>query len=262
MSKGFCYITQMRLVSWNVNGIRAVAKKGFINWLNTAKPDILGLQEIKANEDQLSKELLAPKGYNTYFNPAKRKGYSGTALYTKFQPKEVLNGFGIEEFDQEGRIQAADYGDFIFFNIYFPNGKRNSERLEYKLNFYDAALAYFEKLIKKGRKLIITGDYNTAHTEIDLARPKENETISGFLPVERKWLDQLTHHGYIDCFREFTPEPNNYTWWSMRSGARARNVGWRIDYFFCSKNARPLIKNCYHLTDVMGSDHCPIVLEL
>ncbi|MBI4232026.1 exodeoxyribonuclease III [Candidatus Peregrinibacteria bacterium] len=252
----------MKIISWNVNGIRAVEKKGFIKWLEKENPDILGLQEIKAMEDQLSKELLAPHGYHTYFNPAQRKGYSGTALYSKIQPGEVYNGFGIPEFDSEGRIQAAEYGDFTFFNIYFPNGKQSTERLEYKLNFYDAALDHFEELVKKGKKLIITGDYNTAHHEVDLARPKENETISGFLPVERKWLDKITEHGYIDCFRMFNQEPNNYTWWSMRAGARPRNVGWRIDYFFCSKNTKPLIKNCYHLPEVMGSDHCPIVLEI
>lgn len=252
----------MKLISWNVNGIRAAQKKGFIEWLQKEQPDIIGIQEIKAMEDQLDQELLAPHGYHAYFNPAQRKGYSGTAIYTKTQPHEITNGFGIPEFDNEGRVQAADYGDFTFFNIYFPNGKARQERLEYKLDFYDAALEHFDKLVKQGKKLIITGDYNTAHKEIDLARPKENETISGFLEVERKWLDKLVEHGYIDCFRQFTPESQNYTWWSMRSGARPRNVGWRIDYFFCSQNARSLIKNCYHMTDVMGSDHCPIVLEI
>jgi len=252
----------MKIISWNVNGIRAAERKGLLDWIKKEKPDVLGLQEIKAMEDQLSEDLKAPDGYHTYFNPAERKGYSGTALYTKKAPLEVKNGFGIPGFDSEGRIQAADYGDFIFFNIYFPNGKMNTTRLEYKLDFYDAALEYFDKLVKSGKKLLISGDYNTAHTEIDLARPEANETISGFLPVERKWLDKLVAHGYIDCFREFNEKPDNYTWWSMRSAARERNVGWRIDYFFCSKNMRPMIKNCYHLNKVMGSDHCPIVAEL
>lgn len=252
----------MKIISWNVNGIRAIEKKGFINWLHKENPDILGIQEIKATEDQLSKSLLAPDHYHTYFNPAQRKGYSGTALYTKPQPHELINGFGIPEFDNEGRVQAADYGDFIFFNIYFPNGKSRQERLEYKLDFYDAALEYFDKLVKSGRKLLIAGDYNTAHKEIDLARPCENEMVSGFLPIERKWLDKLVSHGYIDCFREFNQEPDQYTWWSMRSGARRRNVGWRIDYFFCSENMRKNLKNCYHLPGVLGSDHCPIVAEV
>ncbi len=225
-------------------------------------PDILGIQEIKAMEDQLSPEILAPPGYNAFFNPAQRKGYSGTAIYTKLKPDSIATGFGVEKFDREGRVQAADFGDFVFLNIYFPNGKQNEERLKYKLDFYDEALNYFEQLVKEGKKLLITGDYNTAHKEIDLARPKENEEISGFLPIERLWLDKLVSHGYVDCFREFNDEPHNYTWWSMRSGARERNVGWRIDYFFCSKNAKSLLKNCYHLPKVIGSDHCPVVLEI
>lgn len=257
-----CYVVDMKIISWNVNGIRAAHKKGFINWLNEEKPDILGVQEIKAMEFQLPQELLAPKGYHAYFNPAERKGYSGTAIYTRTQPHEIINSFGMPEFDTEGRIQAADYGDFVFFNIYFPNGKMNADRLKHKLNFYDASIDHFDELVKQGKKLIIGGDYNTAHHEIDLARPKENEDISGFLPIERKWLDRMVAHGYIDCFREFNSAPHNYTWWSMRSGARQRNVGWRIDYFFCSKNARSLIKNCYHLPKVMGSDHCPVVVEI
>ncbi len=252
----------MKLISWNVNGIRAAQRKGFLDWLQKEKPDILGLQEIKAMEHQLDQELLAPKNYHTFFNPAQRPGYSGTAIYTRTQPIEVINGFGVPEFDEEGRMVAADYGDFIFFNIYFPNGKARPERLKYKLDFYDKSLEYFEKLVKQGKKLIIAGDYNTAHQEIDLARPKANENISGFLQIERDWLDKLVERGYIDCFREFNKEPDNYTWWSMRTAARERNVGWRIDYFFASKNIKSKLANCYHLNKVMGSDHCPIVLEL
>lgn len=252
----------MKIISWNVNGIRAVHKKGFLDFLNHEEPDILGIQEIKSEEHKIPAELLAPKNYHAYFNPAKRPGYSGTAIYTRELPMEIVNGMGIERFDEEGRIIAADYGDFIFLNIYFPNGKSGPVRLKYKLDFYDAALAHFEKLKKAGKKLIITGDYNTAHSEIDLARPKENEEISGFLPVERAWLDKLVVHGYVDCFREFNQNPDHYTWWSQRSGARERNVGWRIDYFFITANLRPRLKNCYHLDKVLGSDHCPVVLEL
>ena len=252
----------MKIISWNINGIRAIEKKGFNEWIQKEKPDILGLQEIKGKEHQFSQELLAPKGYHSFFNPAERPGYSGTAIYSKIQPKEVQNGFGIEKFDKEGRVITADFGDFVFLNIYFPNGKASPQRLKYKLDFYDAVLGYFDELVQEGKKLIITGDYNTAHKEIDLARPKANEMISGFLQIERQWLDRLVDHGYIDCFRMFNKEPDNYTWWSMRSGARERNVGWRIDYFFVSKNLEKKIKKCYHLTEVMGSDHCPIVLEL
>lgn len=252
----------MKIISWNVNGLRAVSKKGFLEWLQNEKPDIIGLQEIKAQENQLPPQILAPENYHAYFNPADRKGYSGTAIYTKKRPSELLNGFGVTKFDCEGRTQIADFGDFVFMNIYFPNGKMNPMRLNYKLEFYDTALEYFDKLVKKGKKLFITGDYNTAHHEIDLARPKENEMISGFLPIERKWLDKLVEHGYIDCFREFEKGPDHYTWWSMQSGARPRNIGWRIDYFFCSGNARAMVKNCYHLPAVMGSDHRPVVLEI
>ncbi len=252
----------MKIISWNVNGLRAAERKGFLKWLESENPDILGLQELKAKENQLSSELISPKNYFVYFNPALRMGYSGTAIYTKVEPKNISNGFGIEKFDAEGRVQMADFGDFIFFNIYFPNGKKNIQRLEYKLDFYDAVLEYFDKLVRSGKKLIITGDYNTAHKEIDLARPKENETISGFLEVERKWLDRLVEHGYVDCFRKFNKNPDEYTWWSVRSGARKRNVGWRIDYFFCSRGMEDRVKNCYHLPNVMGSDHCPVVLEI
>ncbi|MEK7673448.1 MAG: exodeoxyribonuclease III [Patescibacteria group bacterium] len=252
----------MKIISWNVNGLRAVSKKGFADWLKKESPDVLGLQEIKCESSQVPNELKYVEGYKTYFNPAARKGYSGTGLFTKIEPVSIKTGFGIEKFDIEGRIQEVDYGDFIFFNIYFPNGKSREDRLQYKLDFYDASLEYFDKLVKAGRKILIAGDYNTAHNEIDLARPKENEEISGFLPIERKWMDALVARGYIDCFREFEKGPNNYTWWSMRSWARTRNVGWRIDYFFCSANARSLVKNCYHLPDVIGSDHCPVVLEI
>ena len=187
----------MKIISWNVNGIRAIERKGFLQWLKKEKPDIIGVQEIKAQENQLSKELLSPDNYHGYFNPAERKGYSGVAIFSKEKPLKIINGFNISEFDIEGRVIAADFGEFIYFNIYFPNGKRSLERLEYKLEFYDAALEYFDRLVKEGKKLIIGGDYNTAHHEIDLARPKANETISGFLPVERKWLDKLEKHGYV-----------------------------------------------------------------
>lgn len=252
----------MKIISWNVNGLRAAAKKGFIKWLNAEKPDIIGLQEIKVQEHQLEQDLLAPDNYHGYFNPAERKGYSGTAIYTKKKPNEVLKGLGIKKFDIEGRMQVADYGDFVLLNIYFPNGQRNQERLDYKMEFYDESLKFFDEMVKQGKKLFITGDYNTAHKEIDLTHPKANEQTSGFLPLERRWLDKLVSHGFIDCFREFNQGPECYTWWSMRSGARRRNVGWRIDYFFCSKNARSMVKDCYHLPEVMGSDHCPIVLYL
>ncbi|MBD3330761.1 exodeoxyribonuclease III [Candidatus Peregrinibacteria bacterium] len=252
----------MKIISWNINGLRAIYRKGFLNFIEEEKPDILALQEIKVQDHQLNGDHKVPSSYQTILNSAERKGYSGTALYTKIVPKGTRFGLGIEKFDTEGRTIEADFGDFILFNIYFPNGKMNKERLKFKLDFYDAALKRFDDLTKQGKNLIITGDYNTAHKAIDLARPKANEMISGFLPEERAWMDELVSHGYADCFRHFRKEPENYTWWSMRSRARERNVGWRIDYFFCSKGLIQKLKNCYHLPQVMGSDHCPIVLEL
>ncbi len=255
-------MSRTRIVSWNVNGIRAVHKKGFVEWVNEERPDILCVQETKARRDQLPGELAEIDGYKSYFASASKKGYSGVALYTRHEPVEIKCGFGIDKFDSEGRTQIADYGDFVLFNIYFPNGKASDERLDYKMEFYDAFLEYANTLRSRGRKLIICGDVNTAHQEIDLARPKENEAISGFLPQERAWIDKLLESGYIDTFRMFNPEPENYTWWSMRTRARERNVGWRIDYFFASDNAKVNITDSYIMSEVMGSDHCPIGLDL
>lgn len=252
----------MKIISWNINGIRAIEKKGFIDWLQKEQPDILGLQEIKAMPEQLSENLLSPEGYHSFFNPAQRKGYSGTATYSKTKPLNVVNGIGESKFDEEGRVLITEFKDFSLFNIYFPNGKMSRERLQYKLDFYDKCLEVFDQYVKNGKNIIVMGDYNTAHNPIDLARPQENENISGFLKIERDWLNKIVDHGYIDCFRHFNKEPDNYTWWSMRTRARERNVGWRIDYFFTNKNFVSELKNCYHLNDILGSDHCPIVLEL
>lgn len=250
------------IISWNVNGLRAMHRKGFLKWFLDYKPDILCLQEIKATEDQLPRKLRSIDGYHSYFNSAERKGYSGVALYSKIKPKNIEFGFGIEEFDSEGRVQVADYNDFILLNIYFPNGKMSDDRLKYKLDFYDAFLDYVNNLRDQGKNLIICGDLNTAHKEIDLARPKENSNISGFLPVERDWIDKFLENGYVDTFRMFNQDPGNYTWWSYRTRARERNVGWRLDYFFVNQEFKNNIKDSYILSDVMGSDHCPIVLEL
>jgi exodeoxyribonuclease-3 len=253
---------KLKILSWNVNGIRAVYKKGFLDWLRSENPDILCIQETKAVEEQLPSSLKDIEGYYTYFSSADRKGYSGTALYTVIKPEKLERGFGIERFDNEGRIIIADYSSYILFNIYFPNGKASKERLRYKMDFYDAFLDYVDRLTKRGKKIIVCGDVNTAHKEIDLARPKENQKISGFLPEERAWIDTLISHGFIDTFRLFNKEPGQYTWWDLKSRARERNVGWRIDYFFASKNLRKNITSSYILPDVMGSDHCPIGLDI
>lgn len=253
----------IRLLSWNVNGIRAIHKKGFVDWVLKENPDILCLQETKAHPEQLPKELLNINSYDSYFSYSKiKKGYSGVAVYSKLKPLDVKYGFGIPKYDDEGRTLIIDYKDFILFNIYFPNGKMSEERLRYKLDFYDAFLDYADDLVKQGRKLIICGDVNTAHKEIDLARPKENEKTSGFLPIERQWIDNFLLRGFVDTFRLFNNQPGNYTWWDMQTRARERNVGWRIDYFFISENFKSNLINAFILPDVLGSDHCPIGIEI
>ncbi|MDP2691211.1 MAG: exodeoxyribonuclease III [bacterium] len=253
----------LKILSWNVNGIRAAERKGFLEWLRKEQPDILCLQETKAEKEQLSEELLKPEGYLTYWSNSKRKkGYSGTAIYTKFQPGKIHSGLGDGKFDQEGRTIVAEFGELILFNIYFPNGKQNAERLKFKMDFYEAFQQRVEKEVRNGKKVLICGDINTAHHPIDLARPKENEDISGFLPMEREWMDRFEAAGFYDTFRLFHPdEADQYTWWSMRSGARERNVGWRIDYFYCSENLKAQVKDAFILPDVLGSDHCPIGVE-
>jgi exodeoxyribonuclease III len=253
---------KIRILCWNVNGIRAVHRKGFKNWLITEKPDILCLQETKAVRKQFPTDIMNLKGYQTYFSEADRKGYSGVAMYTKIKPETVKKGFGIDEFDREGRILIADYVDFVLFNIYFPNGKRSPERLQFKMDFYDSFLEYINELKDKGRNIVVCGDLNTAHKEIDIARPKENEKISGFLPEERAWVDKFLSQGYVDTFREFNKNPDQYSWWSYRTKARERNVGWRLDYFFVNKEFMGHVKSSHILSDVMGSDHAPIGLDL
>ena len=252
----------MRLVSWNVNGIRAAQKKGFLEWLASDGPDILCIQETKANISQLSKALTSAAGYSAYFSPQERKGYSGVALYTREEPKSVDYGLGVERFDSEGRTIVADYGDFVLFGIYFPNGQRSEERLRFKMDFYDTFLERTDALRAEGRNVVVCGDLNTAHKEIDLARPKENSKISGFLPEERAWLDKFLERGYVDTFRVFNQEPGNYSYWDQVSRARDRNVGWRIDYFFVDDGFAGRLENAFILPEVMGSDHCPVGIEI
>jgi exodeoxyribonuclease-3 len=252
----------IRLLSWNVNGLRAIQNKGFINQFNSLKPDIFCIQETKAHPDQLDVTLKEVPGFHSYFTAAEKKGYSGVALYTRQQPRQVNPGFGVERFDIEGRTLVADYGDFLLYNIYFPNGKASPERLQYKMDFYEAFLIETDRQVAAGRHVIVCGDVNTAHKAIDLARPKENEKFSGFLPIERAWMDKLFAHGYVDTFRIFNQQAEQYSWWDMKSGARARNIGWRIDYFYVSAGLKDRLRNAFILPEVMGSDHCPVGLEL
>lgn len=253
---------KIRLLSWNVNGIRAIHRKGFLDWLAEDSPDILCLQETKAMKEQLTEELINADGYQSYFTSAEKKGYSGTATYTKIKPVKIENGIGIKKFDSEGRFLVTEFENFILFNVYFPNGKASSERLKYKMDFYSAFLKHLKKLLKQGKKIVVCGDVNTAHRVIDLARAKENQKTSGFLPEERAWIDKLIKAGFIDTFRVFNDEPGNYSWWNMVTRARERNVGWRIDYFFISDNLSSNLKSAFILPGVMGSDHCPVGIEL
>ncbi|GBD90688.1 MAG TPA: exodeoxyribonuclease III [Candidatus Pacearchaeota archaeon] len=253
---------KLTLLSWNVNGIRAVAKKGFHEWLKQTDPDILCIQETKAWEEQLDKSLTNIKDYHSYFAEAYKKGYSGVAVYSKEKPISVKKGIGIEEFNREGRILIAEYPEFLLFNIYFPNGKARAERLKYKLDFYEAFQKHVVKLKKQGKRIIICGDVNTAHKEIDLARPKPNSKVSGFLPEERAWMDRFFTEGFIDTLRMFNNNPEVYTWWDVMTRARDRNVGWRIDYFFVSDNLKDNVTDAFTLPNVMGSDHCPVGIEI
>jgi len=253
---------RIRILSWNVNGIRAVHKKGFLRWLSRERPDILCAQETKASEAQLPDELRSMDDYDVWYAAAEKKGYSGVGLYTQPKPASVQKGLGIHKYDVEGRVIVADYEKFMLFNVYFPNGKISRERLRYKMDFYDDFLFGIEKLRRKEKKLIVCGDVNTAHKEIDLARPKENSKISGFLPEERAWIDKFLSRGYVDTFRVFSKEPGQYTWWDFKTRARERNVGWRIDYFFISENLRKNLKAAFILADVRGSDHCPVGIEI
>ena len=250
------------LISWNVNGIRASYKKGFKDWLLKENPDIFCAQETKANIDQLPSDLVNISDYISYYHSAEKKGYSGVAIYSKYKPEQFSFGFGDTFFDNEGRTIIVNFKDFILFNVYFPNGQRSDERLQYKLDFYDSFIDQIIKLKNDGHKIVICGDVNTAHKEIDLARPKENSKVSGFLPIERQWIDKLIENNFVDTFRLFDKNPDNYTWWNMRTRARDRNVGWRIDYFFVSDNLVKNVKSSSILSDVMGSDHCPVKLNL
>lgn len=252
----------MRIISWNVNGIRAVQKKGFVEWVLQEQPDILCLQETKAWPEQLDNHLMNIDGYSSYWNTAQRKGYSGVATYSQKDPHEVKTQFKNEYLDGEGRLLLTRYTNFTLLNVYFPNGQMNEERLAYKIEFYKAIMNYCRELRKVEKNLIICGDFNTAHHEIDLARPQANENISGFLPVERQLLDTFLNEGYIDVYRHFNPDKVSYTWWSYRTRARERDVGWRIDYFYVSTEMIDFIQDCYPLSGVQGSDHCPIMLVL
>lgn len=250
----------MKIISWNVNGIRAIEKKGFVDYLEKESPDILCIQETKAQLEQLSERLKNVKGYTIYTCCAEKKGYSGVMVYTKEKPISIATGFnGEKRFDTEGRTLVLEYSKFILMNIYFPNGKMSEDRLQYKLEFYKEFLNFYKK---QKKPVIVCGDVNTAHNEIDLARPKENVDISGFLRIERDWLDTFEKEGLVDTFRYLHPQKVQYSWWSVRTGARKRNIGWRIDYFFITKDLLKDLKEAFIQDQIMGSDHCPLGIKI
>ena len=251
-----------KIISYNVNGIRATLRKGIIDWLKVVSPDIICLQEIKAQKDQIPVFDFVEAGYINFWFPAKRKGYSGVAILTKTEPDKVVYGMGIEKYDYEGRFLRADYGDISVVSVYFPSGSTGEERQAFKIQWLADFQKYINKLKKTRPNLIIAGDYNICHEAIDIHDPIRNANVSGFLPEERKWMTQFLNSGFTDSFRYFNNEPNNYTWWSYRANARARNLGWRIDYEMISNTLTKKLKRALILPEVKYSDHCPVLLEI
>jgi exodeoxyribonuclease III len=252
----------MKIITWNVNGIRAALGKGALDWVFTQQPDVLCIQEIKARPDQLSEEQRTHAGYEVTWNPAERPGYSGVASFYSTSPAEIEKGLSDPRFDNEGRVIRTRHPDFLLYNIYFPNGQRGQERVEYKLDFYARLLELCDSLHASGENIIITGDFNTAHMPIDLKNPRENETTSGFLPEEREWVQKFLDHGFVDAYRRLYPDRVQYTWWTYRFAARARGIGWRLDYYLVSEKLFPRVQDVIIYEDVQGSDHCPVEMVI
>ena len=252
----------MKFVSWNVNGFRAVVQKGFWEWFAQCGADVVCLQEIKVEPDQLEAQYRCVDGYEAVWNPSRvKKGYSGTACFYRIPPLAVRTGFPDGCFGGEGRMIHLEYPEFHLLNVYFPNGQMSPERLAFKMAYYDAFLDHAQAL-RRDKPVVVCGDFNTAHTEIDLKNPAANADRSGFLPEERAWIDRFIAHGYVDTFRMFTREGSHYSWWSYRFGARGRNAGWRIDYFFVSEELKDRVRRAWIEPEVRGSDHCPVGLEI
>ncbi len=252
----------MKLLSWNVNGIRAASKAGFLDWFAAENADVVCLQEIKATQDQLDETLRNPTKFHSFWHSAQKPGYSGVAVFTKKEPLRVQIGIGVEEIDAEGRVLIAEFADFVLINTYFPNSQRDHKRLGFKLSFCNQILKTCDSLRSKGKNLVLCGDLNIAHKEIDLKNPKSNLNNAGFLPEERAWMDQFVENGYVDSFREFTKDPGHYTWWSYRPGVREKNIGWRLDYFITNQEYKDRLRAVQHQPFVKGSDHCPVSLVL
>ncbi len=257
-------MTTVKICSWNVNGLRATIKSGhFPNWLATSQPDIAGFQEVKATPEQVPDEPWTALGYRSWWHPAERAGYSGAILLSKQEPLEVRIGLGIEQFDAEGRVIQADFPEYTVITSYFPNAGRGVERMEYKLDFYAAFLEHVNYLRGQGKKVVFMGDFNVAHEEIDLARPDEALKGTGFLPQERAWITKLIDNGWIDTFRTMHPDARDeYSYWDAWRERRARNIGWRIDYVMVDRELMPRVKRSFIQQEVLGSDHCPVGIEL
>ena len=253
----------MKIITYNVNGIRAALKKGWLEWLKTAAPDVICIQEIKATPDQVPELVyLEQMGYEHYWYPAQKKGYSGTAIFTRRTPKQVVYGCGHEEYDFEGRMMRVDFEELSVMSVYFPSGTTGDIRQTFKYRFLDDFQSYSDKLIQEQPKLVVCGDFNICHRAIDIHNPKTNANTSGFLPQEREWMEQFTQSGFIDSFRHLNPEPHQYTWWSYRAGSRGKNLGWRIDYNMVSKALESQIVRSSIMAEAVHSDHCPTVVEL
>lgn len=252
----------MKIASYNVNGIRSAINKGFVDWIKATDPDVIGLQEVKAEETNINKAIFEDLGYHIYWYPAVKKGYSGVAILTKTKPKNVAFGMGIQNYDDEGRMIRADFDDFSFISAYFPSGTTGDVRQDFKYRFLDDIYGYSQDLIQKFPNLIMSGDYNICHKPIDIHNPISNKNSSGFLPEERAWMDKFTSSGFEDSFRLFNPNPHQYTWWSFRAGSRAKNLGWRIDYHMTTLPMRERLKRAIILPEAQHSDHCPIILEM
>jgi exodeoxyribonuclease-3 len=255
----------MKITTWNVNGLRAWLGKGSWEWIQAHSPDVFCLQEVKARPEQLTgkqHETFAEVGYQAAWNPAQRAGYSGVLTLARSQPTQISLGLDLPRFDVEGRVVQSEFEDFVLLNVYFPSGQRDYGRVQYKLDFYGALLERCNELHKAGKQLVICGDFNTAHQEIDLRNHRQNHKTSGFLPEEREWVSKYLDHGFVDAFRQLYPEKEQYTWWTYTSNARARNVGWRLDYFLVSEGLVGRVKDVAIHDEVPGSDHCPVTLEL
>lgn len=251
-----------RIISYNVNGIRAAMKKGFVDWLQAANPDILCLQETKAHEDQVETEEFEKLGYHLYWYSAQKKGYSGVAIFTKEKPLHVAYGMQHDLYDFEGRVLRVDYKDYSVMSVYMPSGSSGDIRQEFKMQWLEDFQNYIDQLKKEIPNLIIVGDYNICHKPIDIHNPVRNANTSGFLPEEREWISQFIDSGFIDTFRVFNQEPHQYSWWSYRAGARGKNLGWRIDYQMVSDNLKDKLSRAAILSEAKHSDHCPILLEI